>query len=175
LLDLLAFQPQRKGHAAAMKALNARGRINAERQDFFGRMGGNFFNIHAAFGRNHKADARADAIHQQRQIQFARDVGTIFDIDPVHLLSGRPGLMGHKCPAQHGFGMLFRLCHRFRKAHTALFASRGFLEAALAAPARMDLRFHHPKRAIKLASRTFGLFRLENDPAIRNGHAIGAQ
>ena len=86
--------------------LIAGGRINGEAQDFFGRACGDFFDVHAAFGRADKADAAGLAVHQQGQVEFGLNAGTVFDIDAVDLFACGAGLVRDQCAAQHLLGFL---------------------------------------------------------------------
>ncbi len=158
MLNLRAFQPQRKGDAAAVEALIAGRGINRKGQDFFGCRCGDFFDVHAAFGRADKRNAAGLAIDQQGQIQFAVNTGAIFDIDAVDLFACGAGLMGDQCAAQHFLGFLGSFGHRFGQANTARIACVCFFEFTFAAAAGVDLCLDHPQRAIKFTRGGFGIF-----------------
>ena len=63
---------------------------------------------------------------------------------------------------------LLHLVDGLGKPHAALLAGRRFLELALAAPARMDLRFDDPERAAELLRRSLGLVGREDRDALGN-------
>ena len=175
MLDGRALEAQRKGDAAAVIGLIAGGGIDAERQDLFRRAGGHLFDVHAALGRADKGHAAGLAIDQQREIEFAVDVGTVFDVDAVDLLAGRAGLMGDQCLAQHLLGFFGGLFDRLGQPHAALFAGALFLEGALAAATGVNLGLDDPERPVHLASLGLGLVRLQNDAAIGYRRAVGAK
>ena len=129
-----------------MMGHDTRGRINRESDNFFRRVMGNRFDVHAAFGGCHESHARGDAINQQREIEFFFNGRAVFHIKTIDLLTGFTGLDGDQRMAEHFGCILLHFIHGFGKAHTALFTSCCFFEFAFAAPARMDLGFHNPNR-----------------------------
>ncbi len=90
-------------------------------------------------------------------------------------LPAGPVWMGDEGAAQHLAGQLVGFRDRAGEADAALFAGLGFLEVALAATARMDLRLDHPERAVESACRGLGLFGLQHHAAVRNRGAEAAQ
>ena len=149
--------------------------INAERQDLFGGRCGDFLDVHAAFCRADEGDARCGAVNQQGQIQFAFDVGTVFDVDAVHLLACGAGLVCDQCLAQHLFGFFGSFGNRLGQTNTALFTSFGFFEFTFATATGVDLCLYNPEGAIKLACGGFGIFCLQNHAAIGHRRAIAAK
>jgi hypothetical protein len=83
--------------------------------------------------------------------------------------------VGDQRAAQHLLGLLGGLLDRLREAHAALLAGGGFLEAALAAAAGVDLRLDDPERSLELACGGLGLVGLEHDAAAGDGGAVLAQ
>ena len=175
LLDLAAFQPEGEGNAAAVIGHVAGGRVDGEAQDLFGRAGGHFLDVHAAFGRSDDRDAAGATVHQEGEVQFTRNVRAILDVDAVDLLAGGAGLVRDQGLAQHLLGFLGGFRDRFGEADTALFAGFGFLEAALAAATCVDLRLHHPERAVELTSGGFRIFCLQDHSAIADRGAVFAK
>ncbi len=108
MFHLSAAQPQRKSNPSSVKSRQARCRIDREAEDFFRCIGGNFLDVHAAFGRTDKRDARRLAIHQQGKIKFGLDARAVLDIDPVDLFSGRTRLVRDQRAPQHLFSFLGR-------------------------------------------------------------------
>ncbi len=76
-----------------------------------------------------------------------------------------PGLMGHQRHAQHAFGFGLHIGHGFHHLHAA----------ALAAPARMDLGFHHPDGAGLAFGGLHRFIDGESRDALAGRHAEGAQ
>ncbi len=151
------------------------GRIDGEGQDLLRRLRGHLLDVHAAFGRADEGDTGSAAVDEKREVKLARDVGAVLDVDAVDLLARRPGLVGDERAAEHLLGHRRSLLDRFREADTALFPRFGFLELALAAAARVDLRLDDPEGPVKLARRGLGLFGPEHDAAVGDRRAVGAQ
>ena len=97
------------------------------------------------------------AIDQQRAVELAGDVGAVFDIEPVDLLAGGAGLLGDQRLAQHLLGVGDDVRDRLGQPHAALGVGAKFLEPALAAAARMDLRLDHIERPGQRLRRGFRL------------------
>ena len=83
------------------------------------------------------------------EIQLALDVAAFLDIQPLHFLARRPGLLGHQHLTQHLAGIGYNVLNRLDDAHAAL-PLGVILETARASAARMDLGLHHPDRAAQL-------------------------
>ena len=54
------------------------------------------------------------------QIELARDVGAVLDVEAVDLLAGRAGLLGDQRVAEHLLGVGFDLLDRLGQPHAAL-------------------------------------------------------
>ncbi len=175
LLDLLALEPEREGDAAAVKALDAGRGIDGEGQNLFGAVGGDFLDVHAALGRADKRDAARFAVDQEREVKLARDRRALFDVDAPDRLAGGAGLMRDKRAAEHLRGHLGSLRDRARQPHAALVAGRDLLEAALAAPARVDLRLDDPDRPVELARRGLGVLGAQHDAPVGDRQPVAAQ
>ena len=112
-------------------------------------------------------DATDRAIDQQRAVELAGDVGAILDVEPVHLLAGRAGLLGDQRRAQHLADESHHLIHRAGEANAALVTGGGFLEPTFATTAGMNLAFHDPEGT---GERPGGRFRLFGG---KDGYASG--
>ncbi len=128
-----------------------------------------FLDVHAALGRGDERHPAGAAIDQQRQVEFLFDVGAVLDIEAVDLLARRTGLVGHQRVAQHGLHGVQRLLLREGEPHAALLASFLFLEFALAAPAGVNLGFHHPERPGKAVDGLLRVRQREHSHACRHG------
>jgi hypothetical protein len=122
-------------------------RVDRQRQDLVRRFLGHRLDVHAAFCRHDEGRTADGAVDQDRQIEFALDVGAVLDIEAVDLLAGRAGLLGHQRVAEHFPGVLDDFLDRERQPHAALGVLAEFLELALAASAGMDLAFDHVERS----------------------------
>ncbi len=113
-----------------------------------------------------KATRRGRAVDQGGKIKLARDRRAVLDIEPLDHAALRAGLMGHQRHAQHALGFLLHVLDGFHHLDAA----------ALAAPAGMDLRLHHPDRAGQAPWRPQPLLRRVK-AAMPRGHrrAEGAQ
>ncbi len=175
LLDLRAFEPEGEGHAAAVEVAQPRRRVDREGHDLLGGRSRDFLDVHAAFGRDDEGNARGLAVDQQREVEFARDVRAIFDVDAVDLLAGRAGLVRHQRAAEHLLGELGGFFHRLGQANAALLTGFGLFELALAAAAGVDLSLDDPKRSVELARRRLGFLGFQDSAAVRNRAAIALE
>src|SRR6185437_12318152 len=155
---LLALEAEAIGELPRVEALQAGGRIDRHLEDLLGVPGGDFLDLHAAFGRGHDGDARGLAVDQHAEIELALDVAALLDVDALHLAALGAGLLGDEHVAEHLGGVLADLLDGFDDAHAAL-ALRIVFEAAGAAAAGMDLRLHHPDRPADVARHLFRLLR----------------
>ena len=136
---------------------------------------GNALDVHAALGRDDEGDAPDRAVDQDRQIEFAVDVGAVFDVEAVDLLAGRAGLLGDQRVAEHLAGVGDDLGHRPRQADATLGVGAKFLEAALAAAAGMDLALHDIERPGQLLGGCLRLAGLEDGDAVGDRQAIALE
>ena len=171
LLGEIALQLQRLGQRAAVVREDAGGRVDLDGDDLLGGGVGHVLDVHAALGGGDHGDPRGLAIHQQRQVQFAGDVGALLDVEAIHLAAVRPCLVGDEHAAEHLLGVLPHLLDRLHHAYAALGVGAEPLEPALAAASSVDLRLHHEYRAAELAGRVLGLLRGEGGIALRHGRA----
>jgi hypothetical protein len=119
--------------------------------DLLGSLGRDFLDVHPAFARTHEDHALRSAVDDHRDVKLLADVGALFDQQPAHFLSFRPGLVRFQLHAED----------RVRVA-AHLFAGLGDLDAAaLAAAAGVDLRLHDPHLAAELVGRFHGLLDAE--------------
>ena len=123
---------------------------------------GDLLDVHPALRRDDEGDAAGLAVDQQRKIEFALDVGPVFEIEAVHLLTGRPGLDRHQRIAEHLADEGLDLRDRAGEAHAALVAGRRLLELPLAAATRMDLALDDPERAAEFLRGRLGLGDVEH-------------
>jgi hypothetical protein len=70
---------------------------------------------------------------------------------------------------EHPAGLLLGFLDGAGEAHAALVARVGFLEVALAAAARVDLRLDHPDGAVDLAGGGLGILRPQDGAAVETG------
>jgi len=91
-----------------MERLIARGGVHSEVDDFLRGGGSDLFDVHAALGGADKADAGCGAINEQGEVQLCLNAGAVFDVDAVHLLARRAGLVRDQGAAKHLLGFLGR-------------------------------------------------------------------
>ena len=129
---------------------------------------GDRLDVHAALGRGHHRDAAHDAVDQQRDVELALDVATLLDIEALHRLAGRAGLLGDEFLAQHGERAGAHLFDRLHDPDAAL-AVGIILEPAGAAAARMNLGFDHGDRRPELAGHVHRFVLGIGNPALEQG------
>jgi hypothetical protein len=154
--------------------------IDREGDDLLGRVVGHLLDVHAAFRRDDKGDSAGLAVHEGGQVELGLDLRAVLDVETVDLLAGRPGLRRHQGAAEHLARKGLHLVDRLGDAHPALVAGLRLRELALAAPAGVDLRLHHPDRTrqrarcrLGLAGRRDGLAQRDRDAELfQNGLAL---
>ncbi len=139
LFGLVPGEPEGVRRGAAVVRHDSGRRIDGKVDDLFRSVVRDIFDVDAALGGDDERHAPDGAIDQQRQIKFLVDRRPFFDVEPVDLLAGGPGLDGDQRRAEHLRGVGFHLGHRLRKPDAAFFAGGSLFELALAAPAGMDL------------------------------------
>ncbi len=136
--------------------------------DLLRRVVSDSLDVHAAFRRNDEGNATDRAVDEQRAIEFAVDVGAIFDVEAVDLLAGRTRLGRDQRVAEHFLGECDDFVDRLGEANAALGVGAEFLELALAAATSMNLALDHVKRAGKRLGSRFDFFDLQNRNALGN-------
>ena len=97
-------------------------------------------------------------VNQQRAVEFASDVGAVFDVQTVDLLARFTGLSGDEGVAQHFLGVSDDFVDREGQTHAALGVSAQFLELALTTATGVDLRLHDIEGARQLLGSVSGFF-----------------
>jgi hypothetical protein len=144
-----------------MERADIGGGIDGEARDLLRRVVRDLFDVHAAFGGSDHRNARGLAIHQQGEINLARDGGAFLDQQAMDLLALRAGLRRDERGAKQALGFSFYLIDRFDD----------FDSARLAAAAGVDLCLHHPDRAAQSFSGAYRFIGGESRLAARNRHA----
>ncbi len=124
--------------------------IDCQGVDFLGRLVRDLLDLDSALGRSDDRDPARLAIDEKREVEFLGDVDSVGDVESLDLLSGRSGLHRHQRLAEHLRGILADLVDRVGEANSALGRLGKFLELALAAASRVDLRLDDPERPGKL-------------------------
>ncbi|ENN89596.1 hypothetical protein RHSP_59721 [Rhizobium freirei PRF 81] len=169
------FELQRVGKRNRVGSRDARRRIDGDGDDLFRRIVRDGLDVHAAFGRNDESNLTDGTVDEDREIEFAVDVGAVFDVETVDLLAGRAGLLGHQRVAEHILGVGDDIVNRLGKANATLGVRAEFLELALAAATGVDLALDDVKRARKLLGGSGGFVGGEDGNAVRDGCAIALQ
>src|SRR5690606_7154640 len=137
VLELVLGDAEAEGQLAYLVVLQAGRRVDGDAEDLLRGLLGDFLDVHAAFGGRHEGDALGGAVHDDRKIQLARDVGTGFNQQLPHRQALGARLVGDELHADHVAGGLADLVQRAAQ-----------LDAAgLAAAAGVDLGLHHPQVA----------------------------
>ncbi len=175
LLGEVAGKVQRAGGGATVMGHDPGGRIDGEAMDLFRRVVRDLLDIDAALGREDERHPALLAVDQRRQIELLVDRGAVLDVEPVDLLAVRTGLHRHQRRAQHLLSKGVDFIDRPGQSNAAFVAGRGFLEAALAAAAGVDLALHHPKRSAELPGPLDRFFSRESGKAGGDRDAEGSQ
>jgi hypothetical protein len=94
-----------------------------------------------------KAGPADGAVDQDREIEFAVDVGAVLDVEAVDLLAGGPVCLVTSVLPSISLALAITSIRREGEADAALGVRAEFLELALAAAAGVDLAFHDIERA----------------------------
>jgi hypothetical protein len=127
----------------------------------YGMAPANFLDVHAAFGRDHKGNARGLTVDQRREIELAVDGRALLDVQPVDLLAVRPRLMRDQRGPQNACGFLFNVVDRFHDLDAA----------SLAAATGVNLRLHDPYRTAQFLGAVDGLVHAESGNAAPHRNA----
>ena len=157
-----AVELQRVAELRRIGIGHARGRVDWQGEDFLGRLVRDFLDVHAAFGGGNKGRTARGAVDQQGEIEFAVNVGAVFDVEAVDLLASVAGLRGDEVMAEHRLGVLHDFVLGEGEANAALLASCGFKELALAASTGMNLGLHDPERPRQRIDRLLHIIERKN-------------
>ncbi len=137
-------------------------RVDWQGEDFLRRLVRNFLDVHAAFSRGNKGRTARGAVNEKGEIEFAVNVGAVFNVEAVDLFASIAGLRGDEVIAQHRLGVIQNVFLGEGEANTALFASCGFDELALAASTGMNLGLHDPERPRQRIDRLLHIIERKN-------------
>ncbi len=161
LLLQIGVETERLRQAPHVMRADVCDRIDRDGDDLVRRVVRDLLDVHAAFRGGDDRDARRLTVDQHREIEFLLDRRAVLDIEAVDDLSFRPGLVRHQRRAEDALCFLLNVLDRF-----------DYLDAAgLAAPARMDLRFHDPHRAAEVFRGFRRLIDAEGRKSARHRHA----
>ena len=165
LRDRVPFQTERERQLPRLKRAQAGSRVDELLEDLFGRLVGDFLDLHAAFGADHDHRTFGRAVDNHPEIQLALDLEPLLDEHALHFLACRPRLVGHELHADHVCGG--RLC---------LIGVLDDLDAAaFATTAGMDLCLDDNDAATQPARRLAGLRAAEHDFSLRHRYAVARQ
>ena len=137
LLDLVAFELEGRGDAAADVGRVTGSGIDLHGDDLVRRVVRHLLDVHAAFGGGDEGDARGFAVDQDREIEFTRNGRAFLDIEALHLLAFGSGLVRDQRHAEHALGLRLHVVDGLHHLDAA----------ALAAATSVDLRLHDPHGA----------------------------
>ena len=100
---------QAEAELARLVSAQAGDRVDVLRQDLLRRLFGDLLDLDAALGRGHDRDPALLAIDDQAEVELARDVEALLDVEPTHLLAFGAGLVRDELHAEHLLGDLARL------------------------------------------------------------------
>ena len=155
LIDLFVLQPQRKRDFARLERGHTDYRIDRIGDDLIRRLGGHFLDIHAAFGAGNHGHGFGLAIDQHRQVQLARNLAGLLQVEFAHHPALRPGLMGHQRFVEQPLGEFLGLgCAADQLDATGFAAPSGMnlhFGDGLGLSERLEGRFHFGRRGGGLA------------------------
>ena len=111
---------------------------------FSGVVRGDLLDIHAAFAARHQHNALLAAVDDHADVILFGDLRAFFNQQAPDVLPLRAGLVGNQLHAQYLARVFAHFSQRLRHFHAA----------ALAAPARVDLRLDHPHFTAELSRRS---------------------
>ena len=166
---VLLAQSEREGDLPHLERCQPEQRIDVRRDDLLGMGGSHFLDLHAALGRGDDRDATLGAIDQHGQVELARDVEPLLDVQPPDLLPLGAGLLGHELHAEH--------LRRRRDGRSHALAHLD--PAALATPAGVDLGFDDHDLLASALEELLGdglhLVQREGGLALGNGCAVARE
>ncbi len=135
------LEAEAEGELARLVGDEADDRVDVDREDLLGGLGGDLLDLHAPLGRRHEGDAPPVAVDDRAEVELAHHVEPLLDVEPPHLLPLGARLVRDELHAEDLLGELARLGG----------APLGDLDAAaLAAAAGVDLRLDDDDRAPRL-------------------------
>ena len=148
----MLLEAETEGELARLVLRQADEWVDVHREDLFGRLGRDLLDLDAALGRRHERDAPAVAVDDRAQVELALHREPLLDVQAPDLLPLVARLVRDELHAED----------LLRRARAPLGAALGDLDAsALAAAARVDLRFDDDDLALGLVSEALrGGFRL---------------
>src|SRR5207248_5904394 len=158
-------EPERQ--IARLVSSEADDRIDRRAQDLLRVLRGDLLDLHPTLAGRHRHVAADGAVEGDAEIELAGDVASFLDVDLPHLLALRAGLVGDELHAHHLLEDLARLFRAPRQLHSA----------ALAAAARVNLRFDHDDALLahQLARGGDGFVLRLDQLAARDRDAVSAQ
>jgi len=151
-----------------LKRLQAGVGVEGFFEDELGRVGGDVFDVHAAFARGHQDRLAAGPVDDDAEVQLAGDIAAGLDEDLLDGSAGRARLDGDQFAAQQVASDRGGLFGRFDELDAVLVGVR--FDGPFAASASVDLGFHHGDRATKFFESGSGFFGRTGDDSLRNCH-----
>ncbi len=150
---------------AAVRALQARRRVDLDADDLLGRLGRDFLDVHAARRRRDERDAARVAVEQQAEVQLAIDLRAGLDVDLVDRQAVVSGLLGDEALADHAGRGRLHVVDGLDDLHAA----------RLAAPTGVHLRLDDPYAPAEPACRIDGLLGRGSDEAGGHRDAVAGE
>ena len=123
LADLLALQADGEGDLAGLEAKQALVGGDGFFDDLFRGLGGDLFDVHAAFAAGHEHRAALGAVHDDAQVVLLGDVHAAGDQQLLHRHALGRRLRGDQVLAEDGGRRLGRVGGGFHQLHAAAFAA----------------------------------------------------
>jgi hypothetical protein len=97
----VGLEAKLEGKLAHLVGLQAGQRVDFLADDFPRGPGGDFLDVHAAFGAGNDDRAAGLAVHEDGEVVFLEDFHRLGDHHAAHQAAGRTGLVGHQGLAEH--------------------------------------------------------------------------